>query len=653
MGSSIAIDGNAIVVGAPECNDNGDNYGSVRILERSGPEEVEHRQKLTASDGKACDRFGASVAIESADVLIGAPGDATSAGSAYVFASSPPRNEQQKLTASDGQAGDGFGSSVGISGDTAVAGAPGDDDNGLDSGSAYLFERDGTTTLSQQQKLTAADGEAGDRFGSSVAISGERAVVGAPGDDDNGADAGAAYVFVRNGSTWSQEQKLTPDDGSVGAAYGSSVSINGDRLVVGSPQEGGTGAAYVYLQSDDAFVQQDKLTPSSGAAGDAFGSSVDVNGDQVVVGSPGTDGNGADSGSAHVYGHDGSQWMNLGELTNPDGAAGDAFGSSVATDGGTSVVGAPNVDSNAISNAGQVYSFLVPRSDLSIVKSAPAGHPPVGETLTYAITVTNNGPETSTDATVEDQLPAGVGFLTATASQGTCSEQLGKVTCEIGGLAPGGSADVTVQATVNAEGPLRNTAKVNASGFDPDEANNTATIITIPAAGSFSSAIVDIDAKVNSHLNKISLPLPAGTYKLTVVGPDQGGRFKAWNAWFGAVDGCVDGSDCRVGWMTQYAFSSPSLGTQVVESHGRFEDADLALAAVTDGTLITLPTAQTVQLWNPDCCHGDNLEGVSVRIVEHVAVSVPSMSWAGLIILAAALAGTVLLGMRRRHMSHT
>ncbi len=147
-----------------------------------------------------------------------------------------------KLLAGDGAAWDEFGYSVSIAGDTAVIGARVDDDNGENSGSAYVFVRDGSNNWSQQAKLTADDGAANDRFGISVSIAGDTTVIGAYADDDNGSFSGSAYVFVRDGSNnWSQKAKLTADDGATSDWFGYSVSIAGDTVVIGAALDDDNG----------------------------------------------------------------------------------------------------------------------------------------------------------------------------------------------------------------------------------------------------------------------------------------------------------------------------------------------------------------------------------------------------------------------------
>ena len=146
------------------------------------------------------------------------------------------------MTAGDAAAGDQFGYSVSVSGDTAIVGAFGDNDDGFDSGSAYIFVRSGAT-WSQQAKLTAGDAAAGDQFGYSVSVSSDTAVVGAIFDDDAGSASGSAYVFGRSGATWSQQAKLSAGDAAAGDQFGYFVSVSGNTAVVGAIFDDDAGSA--------------------------------------------------------------------------------------------------------------------------------------------------------------------------------------------------------------------------------------------------------------------------------------------------------------------------------------------------------------------------------------------------------------------------
>ncbi len=200
----------------------------------------------------------------------------------------------QKLLAGDGAADDTFGVSVSVSGDTAVIGAVWDDDKGDDSGAAYVFVR-------------AADGAADDSFGGNVAVSGDTAVIGAAWDDDKGDDSGSAYVFVRaEDGTWSQQGKLTAGDGTAIDRFGESVAVAGDTAVIGADGDDdkgrSSGAAYVFVRAaDGSWSQQGKLTAADGADWNYFGESVAVSGDTAVIGAEGDDDKGHESGAAYVY----------------------------------------------------------------------------------------------------------------------------------------------------------------------------------------------------------------------------------------------------------------------------------------------------------------------------------------------------------------
>ena len=275
--------------------------------------------------------------------------------------------EQAKLTASDGESNDQFGYSVAVSGDgnTAVIGAYGDDDGGTNAGSAYVFVRSGSS-WTQQAKLTASDGAASDFFGRSVVISGDgnTAVIGADGDDDGGIDSGSAYVFTRSGSSWTQQAKLTASDGASSYHFGRSVAVSGDgnTAVIGAiGVDEGRGSAYVFVRSGSSWTQQAKLTASDGASEDQFGWSVAVSGDgnTAVIGSYADDDGGDRSGSAYVFSRSGSSWTQQAKLTASDRAANDYFGWSVAVsgDGNTAVIGS-YADDDRGGGSGSAYIFV-------------------------------------------------------------------------------------------------------------------------------------------------------------------------------------------------------------------------------------------------------------------------------------------------------
>ncbi len=364
FGESVSISGDYAVIGAKGDNDNGECTGSAYIFKRDGMNWSE-QAKLTASDAAAGDRFGRSVSISGDYVIVGAYGDGSYTGSAYIFAPNEvdPNNWGQvaKLTASDGAGGDYFGYSVSISNDYAIIGAYCDGDNGSASGSAYIFKRDGET-WSQQAKLLASDGDSSDFFGCSVSISGDYAVVGAYQDDDY--YAGAAYIFKRDGETWAEQIKFS---GSSLSKFGYSVSISGDYIIVGTYPLRLRGLAYIFKREGETWSQQAELIAwdvSDGTKRNSFGYSVSINGDYVAVGAIWDDENGTKSGSAYTFKREGEIWNELAKLTASDGNDDDHFGCSVSISGDYAVVGAYYDDDNG-TDSGSAYVFgRCPVSDL-------------------------------------------------------------------------------------------------------------------------------------------------------------------------------------------------------------------------------------------------------------------------------------------------
>ena len=268
--------------------------------------------------------------------------------------------EHTVLIASDHQLGEEFGYSVALSGDTALVGAKDDSDQGNFSGSAYVFTRSGTT-WTQQQKLLAPGGAPYDRFGYSVALSGDTLVVGVPYDDDNGIDSGSAYVFVRSAGVWTLQHKLLASDGAQHDDFGVSVAVDGDTALVGAlyghVDDNNTGSAYVFVRSGATWFQQGKLKAADGSQRDKFGLAVALDGDTALVGARSDDDKGDGSGSAYVFVRSGATWAQQAKLLASDGASHDVFGRSVAVDGDTALVGA-NADDDVGLNSGSAYIFV-------------------------------------------------------------------------------------------------------------------------------------------------------------------------------------------------------------------------------------------------------------------------------------------------------
>ena len=324
--------------------------------------------KLVASDGGVVSYLGHSVAIDGDTAVVGAYGANVDShvrqGAAYVFTRSGGTwTQQAKLLASDGAANDKFGTAVGVNGDMALIGAPNHAVGGKSGqGVVYLFVRTGST-WTQQAALTATDGARADLFGSAVAMGSDTAVFGAPNKTVEGGGGrvtqGAAYVFVRSGPLWMQQARLTPDAGGDRDWFGWAVALGYDTAVVGAPYgDGDKGSAYVFTRSGWAWSQQAHLTASDGTAGDHFGESVSVSGDTAVVGAPLKAASAtAVGGAAYVFTRAGTLWAEQAELAAPDGTARDRFGASVATSGATILVGADHKSFEDRESQGAAYWF--------------------------------------------------------------------------------------------------------------------------------------------------------------------------------------------------------------------------------------------------------------------------------------------------------
>ena len=368
FGNSVSIDGDYAVVGAFLHDDNGTESGSAYVFTWNGTIWM-RQDKLLALNGAADDKFGQSVSISGDYAVAGANFDddnGTDAGSAYVFTRTGTSWMQQAiLLPSDGTGFAWFGYSVSISGDYTVVGASQDDDNGTASGSAYIFKRSGTSWAQEAKLLPlkldgTSDGAADDHFGQSVSIDGDYAVVGAYWHDDNGSNSGSAYVFIRSGTSWTQEAKLLPIGGAAEDFFGTSVSISGDYIVVGAELNddngSNSGSAYVFKRSGTSWAQQDKLLPSDGAMDDNFGQSVSISGDYAVVGASSNNDNGSNSGSAYLFKRTGTSWAEVTKLLAFDAAADDKFGISVSISGDCTIVGALSDDDDG-SESGSAYVF--------------------------------------------------------------------------------------------------------------------------------------------------------------------------------------------------------------------------------------------------------------------------------------------------------
>ena len=305
FGYSIGVSGDYLVATAPWDDDNGEMSGAAYIFKHEGVNWIQ-QAKLIAGDATADDRFGIAADIDGDYVVVGAffdDDDGSRSGSAYIFKRDGSVWAQQaKLTASDADANDWFGVNLSISGSYAAVSARYDDDMGSNSGSTYIFKRDGTS-WSQQAKLLASDGEEGDQFGS-VYLVDDKAFVGCHLDDDNGQNSGSVYLFKRSGSTWIEDRKILATDGRNFDKFGSRITESRNRLIISASgkdvAEANCGAIYVLKVEADQYVEEAIITPSDCEEDAIFGvAAADEN--YVLVGARNSDVMGLNSGAAYIY----------------------------------------------------------------------------------------------------------------------------------------------------------------------------------------------------------------------------------------------------------------------------------------------------------------------------------------------------------------
>ena len=488
FGTSVDIDGDYAVVGAPFADSpTVSNSGAAYVFFRSGG-AWGLQAKLTAPSPAGFDQFGNRVAINGSTIVVGAERDdvpaGADAGSAFVFIRSGTTwSLQAQLQAADASFGDNFGSDVAIDGDTTVVGAFLDDDpiQGSNVGSAYVFVRSGTT-WTQQAKLSGADLTPNAQLGRTVTIDGDTAAIGAPVQSD----IGAAYVFVRSGTVWTQQAKLTPSDGVIVDRFGLGIGLSGDTVLVGAPQHDSTGtdsgSVYVYGRSGTSWSQQVILNASDSGSNKRFGTSVDLEGDFAVIGSPST----SAAGAAYVFTRSGSTWTEVEKVTASDGAASDNFGFASALSGDTILIGAQNANTPSGNFAGAAYFYSpvgVSQTDLSLTKIDSPDPVLSGQNVTYTLQMTNNNANGATNVVVSDNLPADTTFVSCSSDlDGACGGSGNNRSVTFASLAGGATATITLIANVNCATvngtQITNSASVTSSTNDPLPGNNSATATT-------------------------------------------------------------------------------------------------------------------------------------------------------------------------------
>ena len=353
-GISVAVSGSLAIVGAPLKSV---AMGVVYIY-ALGSKGWALQEELSEPVFEDYAYFGLSVAINGTLAVVGSPGYESKSGRAYGLVQNGTSWKFQVLESTAASVGAGYGRSVAINGKTAIVGAPLAYESAVQSGTVSTFNWNGTSWVFQTT-FAPKDGANGDGFGTSVAVSGTTAIVGAPNKTVTGlANRGAAYLLALNGTTTPTSTELSePGGGAAGDLFGSSVAINGSSVVVGAPGwSSGRGTAYLYLHSTN-WLPVGSLVAGDGAIGDAFGSSVSISGSSVLVGAP--------SASCLSQGHEGaaylftqtasSGWTQTNKITASDGAPGESFGSSVSIDGANSIIGEQGANVGPYGAQGAVY----------------------------------------------------------------------------------------------------------------------------------------------------------------------------------------------------------------------------------------------------------------------------------------------------------
>lgn len=364
FGNGMAVSGDYAIIGACYDDDNGSNSGSAYIFYNNAG-TWEQQQKINASDGQSNEFFALTVAISGDYAIAASLGANSYGGKAYVFHNDAGVwTETQILTASDPENYKLFGCSINMENDFAIIGAYGDEASGVNSGSAYVFQNVSNNWI-EVAKLTASDADENDFFGTAVAIQSDFAVVGADGNENNaGSQSGTAYIFYNNSGTWQQSQILESSDSVVGDHFGASVSISGDRIAIGANYKSDngvwSGAAYIFENVSETWEQQQKITASDAGPSKHFGNAIKIEDDTVVVGA---DGNISftpyNAGSAYIFkANSDGIWDEKARFLASDLGVRDQYGYVVDFSNNFAFVGSPRTDSD-FSDGGAVYTYEV------------------------------------------------------------------------------------------------------------------------------------------------------------------------------------------------------------------------------------------------------------------------------------------------------
>lgn len=366
FGWAVAVDGDWAIVSVPKNDSLNSNGGIARIYQRDGT-TWPLRATIAPSTPSHEAQFGWSVDIEGDRAIVGAFLDASIgfiSGAAYIFERSGNEWTETGKLFVDTISESGYAKSVAISGDYAVVGAPfAPPPTFAGPGVAWVYRRNAGGQWLFSRLLSASDAVDFIEFGTSVDIDGDVIVVGAEQGVAANTVAGAAYVFRRQGNNWNEEAKLTASDPAYHDRFGAAVSVSGNRIVVGAPEDDGeadgAGAAYVFLRNATTgdWAETQKLTADDATAGDNFGYSVSVDDGRVLVGAWLANGSANTTGAAYLFRTAGASWELARKLQLSSGEYGDGYGASVSISGSCGVVGAVNRDAGDLEKAGGAYYY--------------------------------------------------------------------------------------------------------------------------------------------------------------------------------------------------------------------------------------------------------------------------------------------------------